>query len=333
MFHLFEGKTADEVWQKVAAEFRIKRNTYIQKGRGGKTNEILHAALSISDPRQRWITSRRPALNPGFAIAETIWILRGRNDAAFLNYFNSQLPKFAGYGDTYAGAYGHRLRNHVGFDQLKRAYFALKRNPESRQIVLQLWDARLDFPQTNGLPSSPDVPCNVISMLKIRNSALEWTQIMRSNDLFRGLPHNVVQFTTLQEVMSGWLKVKLGTYNHFSDSLHAYEGTLPDIQKSLAAKACRNIDSLALPKKESEKALREVERVTDLIVKSTVSAEKLLSIIRQTTLPRGFRNLVCVLCAEGARRRKCTDEMDEIMSNCSNPVFNKMFFDWNQRCS
>lgn len=45
---------------------------------------------------------------------------------------------------------------------------------------------------------------------------------MRSNDVHRGLPYNVVQFTTLQEVMAGWLGLEVGGYHHWSDSLHLY---------------------------------------------------------------------------------------------------------------
>jgi hypothetical protein len=53
MFRTFEAQTADELWQKIATVFRAKGQTLNQKSRAGKTNEILHAALSISDPRQR----------------------------------------------------------------------------------------------------------------------------------------------------------------------------------------------------------------------------------------------------------------------------------------
>jgi thymidylate synthase len=333
MFRIFEGITADEVWQEIASAFQTKDRTAPQKGRGGKTQEILHAALSISDPRQRWITSRQPALNPAFAIAEIIWILRGRNDSAFLNFFNSQLPKYAGRGKTYHGAYGYRLRHHFGIDQLDRACRVLKKNPESRQVVLQIWDDRIDIPRPNGQPSACDIPCNLISLLKVRNGALEWTQIMRSNDLFRGLPHNVVQFTTIQEVMAGWLGLELGSYNHISDSLHVYEDAAANIQHSVPIEAAPNSDSLMLPKKQSERAFAETERITEMIIKKKVSTEQLMSLSKNADLPLSFRNMVCVLCAEGARRRKSLDVTDEIMSICTNPLYRQLFSNWQTRCA
>jgi thymidylate synthase len=41
---------------------------------------------------------------------------------------------------------------------LERAYQALSKNPESRQVVLQIWDSTVDLPATDGKPSAEDVP-------------------------------------------------------------------------------------------------------------------------------------------------------------------------------
>jgi len=127
-------------------------------------------------------------LNPAFAIAEIVWIMNGRHDSEFLNRWNSRLPLFAGAGPRYDGAYGHRLRRHFGIDQIQRVCDALSTDRASRQAVLQIWDARTDLPAPDGTAASADVPCNVSSLLKVRGGRLQWTQIMRSNDVFLGLP-------------------------------------------------------------------------------------------------------------------------------------------------
>src|SRR2546423_11596601 len=141
MINVFEGNTASDVWQKAVVEITHGNNARYQAGRGGTTEEILHTGFTIQDPRQRWVVVREPALNPAFAIAEVIWILNGRKDSAFLTYWNSQLPNYAGSGKEYHGAYGFRLRQHFGIDQLERAYLALQHNPNGRQVVLQIWDS------------------------------------------------------------------------------------------------------------------------------------------------------------------------------------------------
>ena len=122
----------------------------VQVSRNGPTREILHALISVSDPRQRWVVSRNPPMNIAFALAEIVWIMTGRDDSAFLNYFNRELPKYCGNCPNYHGAYGYRLRKRFKIDQLERAYQALSKNPESRQVVLQIWDSTIDLPSADG---------------------------------------------------------------------------------------------------------------------------------------------------------------------------------------
>jgi thymidylate synthase len=331
MFRVFEGRTADQVWGHLANAFVEGQGTK-QSSRIGDMREILHSAMSIIDPRQRWVTSRFPPMNPAFAIAEVIWILTGRNDSRFLNYFNRQLPRFAGEGETYHGAYGHRLRNNLGIDQLDRAYQALKVKPESRQVVLQIWDSRIDLPSYLGEEASRDVPCNVASLLKVREGKLEWMQIMRSNDLYRGLPYNIVQFTTLQEVIAGWLDLELGEYNQISNSLHVYESDFESIQESRPSKYLCNEDSLAFPKNQSEKYFQELSGNIETIIDASIPIKEIVSLLHQSTLPISFRNMLSLVCAEGVRRRHGLDVIDSVLHECTNPIYRQLFDQWLLRC-
>ena len=63
MISVFQGLSADAVWQQAASAFRRSDGVRSQDSRGGPTKEILHAATSITDPRQRWVVSREPPLN------------------------------------------------------------------------------------------------------------------------------------------------------------------------------------------------------------------------------------------------------------------------------
>jgi len=330
MFRVFEGPTANDVWRKVASAF-CKGEGAEQASRSGETRELLHSAMSISDPSQRWVTSRFPPINPAFAIAEIIWIITGRNDSAFLKYFNRQLPKFAGHSENFHGAYGYRLRHHLGIDQIERAYQVLKHKPESRQVVLQIWDGRIDLPSDIGEEADPDVPCNVVSILKVRRGRLEWMQILRSNDLYRGLPYNLVQFTTLQEVLAGWLDVRVGEYNQISNSLHVYISDMEFINNSVSYEPddeVRNTDSLAFPKEESERWFRELADHVQLIMNEDVSLDTLILNLQQSKAPEAFRNMLCVLSAEGARRRGSPELSTRIMAECTNPIYKLLFDRW-----
>ncbi|MGZ5539884.1 MAG: thymidylate synthase [Halobacteriota archaeon] len=330
MFRIFEGQTANTVWCDIANVF-CKEDLPVQESRGGSMRELLHSVISISDPRQRWVSSRTPALNLAFALAEVVWILAGRNDSAFLNYFNRQLPKFAGLGSTYHGAYGHRLRSHLGIDQLQRAYDVLSAKPSSRQVVLQIWDGKIDLPTSSGEEASPDIPCNVVSLLKVRSEQLEWMQIMRSNDVQLGLPHNLVQFTTMQEVLAGWLGLGLGDYYHISDSLHLYERDFAQLQKSFPQQGPPNTDLLDLPKDQSDRSFQQLTMAIELIIDERNTAEELRLLFTRSKLLTPFRNMLCVFCAEGARRRRSERIADEIMLSCTNSAYTYLYNRWLER--
>lgn len=333
MLQSFRFNNADECWLGLAKELLNNPESQFQNGRGGTAKELLHVGFSILNPRERWIVSREPALNPAFAIAEVIWIVNGRNDAEFLNYFNRSLPKYAGTTKVYPGAYGHRLCKHFRQNQLNRVYEALKADSNSRQAVLQIWDPETDMPNVNGTAKSQDIPCNICSLLKVRNGSLEWTQVMRSNDLFRGVPYNVIQFTMLQEIVAGWLGKSVGSYNHISDSLHVYEPNLDSVSSPGQGTVASNTDFLLENKIESTAAFSELAKKTDMLVSDSEPESEIELSLNQTQLSESYRNMFAILCAESARRRGFAKLMSRSIESCTNPLFVQLFGRWLDRIS
>lgn len=333
MIKIYEGDTADELWLK-AAEALVRGDDFLrQDSRSGLIREHLHCGLHLRDPRQRWMLSRQPAMNPAFAIAEVVWILQGRSDAAFPNYWNPKLPEFAGHGETYYGAYGQRLRSNLGFDQIEGAYLALAADPNSRQVVLQIWEAQKDMPNLDGSPRGADIPCNVVAMLKVRGGKLEWLQIMRSNDLFRGTPHNIIQFTCLQEIMAGWLGLEVGSFVLIADSLHIYEHDLEEFYISETPSSARNTESLSLPKNEFDQVLLIMGAAMDELRNEKLLPTRFMELIANKNLPPSWRNLFCVVAADTARRRNWKNEVEAASSQCTNPVLNTAWNAWLERCT
>ncbi len=331
MTRSFSGETADEAWRLSVKELLDGDDVLIQPSRLGPTREVLHASFSISNPRQRWVLSRTPAMNPAYAIAELIWILSGRNDSAFPNYWNPVLPKFAGTGDTYHGAYGYRLRKSLGIDQIERAYKALLNDPESRQVVLQIWDSRCDLPDEKGKPVAPDIPCNICSLPKVRNGKLEWLQIMRSNDVFLGAPNDLFLFMAVQEIMAGWLGIEVGTYVHISDSLHCYEHDLEAFDTSNKAVTVTSTDDLAIPKAESDRAITIIEYAMDRLRSPELTSSDFRACIEGTELPEGYQNMFLIVAAYSARRRGWAEEVAHSVSKCTNPALSFAWAQWKQR--
>jgi len=271
-------------------------------------------------------------MNPAFAIAEVVWILLGRNDSKFLNFWNPKLPQYCGNGLTYHGAYGYRLRHGAGGDQLERAYQALKSNKDSRQVVLQIWDTTCDMPNPDGSPQSKDIPCNIAAMLKVRGGALEWMQVMRSNDLFLGTPHNFIQWTSLQEVLAGWLSCKVGSFVLVTDSLHLYEHDSGKCSMTDIAPRATNTDSLALPKKDFDELIVTIGKAMDELIEPELTASRFKTLLIETSIHPGWGNLFRIAAADAARRKLWTEEVDYAASRCTNPALRQAWSAWSEQC-
>ncbi len=326
-----ETKTANEAWREASNAFLCNLTAKDQPSRAGDTKELLRTTFHIQNPLQRWIISRTPAINPAFSIVETIWVLSGLNNSSFLKFWNRQLPKYAGKCNSYHGAYGYRLRKNFNFDQIEQAYFALKSNPETRQVVLQIWDAQKDLPHKTGSPRSMDVPCNLLSILKIRENKLEWTQIVRSNDLFLGVPHDFAQFMMFQEIFAGWLGIEVGSYFHLSDSLHVYEQDYNKLQDTSIIEEEQNTDSLALPKEQFEIVLNELVLKIKLLSHKNCSEKKLLDIIDWSGAPQAYLNLLLIVAAESARKRNLKSIPSMLIEQCTNSALSQLWMRWIER--
>lgn len=169
-------------------------------------------------PDQRVLFDAERDANPFFHLFESLWILAGRQDVGFLSLFNKKIADYSDDGKTFHAPYGYRLRKFFGFDQIGRACEILKQSPESRRVVLQIWDAEIDLGAIG-----KDLPCNDLIMVSISNSALDITVCNRSNDAIWGAyGANAVQFSMIQEYMAAKIGVGVGTYTQMSNNFHAY---------------------------------------------------------------------------------------------------------------
>ena len=261
-------------------------------------------------------------MNVAFALAEIVWIIRGRRDLEFLKFWNRNLSRYVGPGPQLHGSYGHRLRGHLGTDQLKRAYDSLRHEPDTRQVVLQIWDSAVDLPAADGSPADQDIPCNVASLLKVRDGKLEWTQIIRSNDVFLGVPYNFVQFTFLQEIVAGWLGIECGSYNQISDSLHVYEKDMANmVGFGDTSVKCSYQDSLALPWDDSNLVFCEMEHRIERMIDPHIGPDELEDLSTWNSAPQSYRDILVVLVARALDRRSYHKASERVMAMCKNPVY------------
>ena len=204
------------------------------ESRDGKVKETLNFKTIITNPYRRAWGGYNRNPNVFFLLAEAMWIFIGRKDVRFLTLFNKKMEAFSDDGVVFHAPYGFRLRHwgvrsedkyneenlHAaqGYDQVEDAIRLLYNNPNTRQVVMSIWNTDLDLGT-----KTKDIPCNDMVMLKVRNGKLITTIQNRSNDLHLGLPTNVFQFSFLTEMMAGCLGIELGTQTHNSQSLHIYD--------------------------------------------------------------------------------------------------------------
>lgn len=195
-------------------------------------------SITVRKPAERVLFDQDRNCNHVFHLMESIWMLAGRNDVAFLQQFNGNIESYSDDGATFHAAYGHRWRNHFGVDQIVSCIEMLAIDPNDRRAVISMWDAREDG---NG-KTGKDFPCNMMIMPSIShhrvpdftpcNPRLDFTIINRSNDLVWGLcGANAVHMTMLQEFMACALGVEVGAWHHITNNLHVYEPHWPLVKK------------------------------------------------------------------------------------------------------
>ena len=189
--------------------------------RGETTWEYPEPVTTVyKNPRQRVLFSPLRNKNHYFELFEALWILAGRRDTAFLHQFNKQMINYSDDEKVFNAAYGYRLREHHGYDQISRLVKLFERDPDTRQGVLQIWDTNRDLNMR-----SKDIPCNDVLFFKLRNGKLNLTVANRSNDIIWGAyGTNAVQFSMIQEYVAMHIGAEVGTYRQVSDSYHLYLG-------------------------------------------------------------------------------------------------------------
>jgi len=192
-----------------------------QESRAGDIIEVPYPVATVyKTPWQRVLVNKDRNANPFFHFFEALWILAGRKDVKFLTEFNKRMANFSDDGVTFNAPYGSRMRTVCGTDQIHTAICILKKKPESRQVVLQIWD-KFDLENE----TTKDKPCNLCVLFRIRQGRLDITVYNRSNDMLWGAyGANVVQFSMLQEYVAASVNIPMGTYTQVSNSFHVYLG-------------------------------------------------------------------------------------------------------------
>lgn len=79
--------------------------------RGGNTKELTSVSISVSNPTERVLILPYRNNNIFATIAETLWVMSGRNDIEFLSFYLPRAIEFSDDGKAWRAGYGPRIRN------------------------------------------------------------------------------------------------------------------------------------------------------------------------------------------------------------------------------
>ena len=189
--------------------------------RNGEIREILFPAFTIRRPRHRYIVSNTRKASLPAQIAETMWILSGRNDIGWLSHYLPRAAQFSDDGETWRGGYGPRLRDFGDeVDQLAHVVQLLKDDENTRRAVISIYDPMIDS------ASGEDIPCNnwLHFIKNPLTGALDMHVVARSNDLIWGWSGiNQFEWSVLLELICQLTGLRMGAAHYSISSLHVYE--------------------------------------------------------------------------------------------------------------
>jgi len=205
--------------------------------------ELLFFVRGYTDAR--WLQDRKCRIWNEWATAEQC-AARGLAEFDLGPIYGWQWRHF---GATYRGMAGEREDSvdyrGEGFDQLLWAQEQLRRDPASRQIVINAWSA-VDRPK-QALP-----PCHVLIQFRVIRGRLHCAMYQRSADAFLGVPFNIASYALLTHMMAQSCDLLPGAFVHFLADAHLYENHLEQVRTQLGR------EPRPLPRLELDPSVRDV---------------------------------------------------------------------------
>ncbi|MEX0881590.1 MAG: thymidylate synthase [Candidatus Saccharimonadales bacterium] len=145
--------------------------------------------------------------------------------------------KFARRWGELGPVYGYQWRNwptpdgrHI--DQIKQAIGTIRKNPDSRRIVVSAWNtADIEEMAVSGLP-----PCHLLFQFYVVNGKLSCLMYQRSADTFLGVPFNIASYGLLTMMIAQVTGLKPGEFVHVFGDTHVYLNHFDQVNEQLKRK-------------------------------------------------------------------------------------------------
>jgi len=112
-------------------------------------------------------------------------------------------------------------------DQIKRLIWLLKNDPNSRRMVLNLWNV-------GELPLMALPPCHYTSVFNVNDNKLNCHITLRSNDLFLGNPFNISSYALFTNLLAHCCNLEVGELALSIVDAHIYSNHIEQVDKQLS---------------------------------------------------------------------------------------------------
>ena len=174
-------------------------------------------------------------------IHELLWFLSGDTNIRYLQENGVRIwNEWADENGDLGPVYGKQWRSFAGrdgktVDQIQWVIDEIKRNPDSRRLVVSAWNpAELD---KMALP-----PCHLLFQFYVANGKLSCQLYQRSADTFLGVPFNIASYALLTHMIAHVTGLEAGDFVHTLGDAHLYTNHLEQVKLQLSR------EPMALPK-------------------------------------------------------------------------------------
>jgi thymidylate synthase len=211
----------------------------IRQNGARKEDRTGTGTLSVFGPQLRF------ALREGFPLVTTkkihlrsvvyelLWFLRGETNVAWLREHGVTIwDEWADERGELGPVYGKQWRSWLApdgrtIDQITQAVEQLRRNPDSRRIMVSAWNV-------GELDRMKLMPCHAMFQFYVAEGRLSCQLYQRSADVFLGVPFNIASYALLTHMMAQQCDLEPGELIWTGGDTHLYLNHLTQADVQLA---------------------------------------------------------------------------------------------------
>lgn len=165
-------------------------------------------------------------------IHELLWFIKGETNTKYLTDNGVRIwDEWADKDGNLGPVYGYQWRSwpkpdggHI--DQLSEVIETLKKNPDSRRIIVSAWNVA-------DLPKMALMPCHAFFQFYVANGKLSCQLYQRSADMFLGVPFNIASYALLTLMIAQVCDLEPGDFIHTFGDAHIYNNHFEQVALQL----------------------------------------------------------------------------------------------------